>query len=521
MPLGERISGETAYTARLLFPRGGVEQKSSFAIEIGADLAALGIDLPRPLQKGADAVLPVTATLEFPAAEERIRSHGVAEGLATWDIDFLRAAGNWDLERGVVQFGTGEAPVPPDSEETRGLHLRGATNFVHFEDWLDLSREGVGQTGIAERIRSIDVAIDNLHILGQHLVDHRVRVDRSARDWLVQIAGDNVAGSVIVPYDFQSGRELAMDMERLVLPGDDVLEGNERGDVDPRALPPIVIKAAEFAIDGRYLGALDARFRHTADGLQSENITATDSSFDVGGSGGWVIDESDPRGSRTYVKARLTSRNVETTMQRLDYDPGIVADDLSMLFDLAWSGGPRADFLDSLDGDVTVGIGNGQLDEVDPGAGRMFGLLSIVALPRRLSLDFRDVFGKGFGFDKISGTFRIEDGETYTCDLSLEGPAANIGIVGRAGLLGRDYDQMAIVSANFGNTLPVVGGVLGGPQVAAVMLIFSQLFKKPLQEATEVYYSIGGSWDEPQIERASAEAFATGADLASCIRPGQ
>ena len=147
--------------------------------------------------------------------------------------------------------------------------------------------------------------------------------------------------------------------------------------------------------------------------------------------------------------------------------------------------------------------------------------MSIVALPRRLSLDFRDVFAKGFGFDTINGTFRIVDGETYTCNLSLEGPAANIGIVGRAGLVSRDYDQTAVVSANFGNTLPVVGAVVGGPQVAAVLLVFSQIFKKPLQEVSQIYYAIGGSWDEPLIETSSAREFARLVATSECVDEAQ
>ncbi|MBT8088360.1 MAG: TIGR02099 family protein, partial [Gammaproteobacteria bacterium] len=158
--------------------------------------------------------------------------------------------------------------------------------------------------------------------------------------------------------------------------------------------------------------------------------------------------------------------------------------------------------------------------EVEPGAGRVFGLMSIVALPRRLSLDFSDVFDKGFGFDKIAGTFRIDDGETFTCDLSLEGPAADIGIVGRAGLASRDYDQAAVVSANFGNTLPIVGAVVAGPQAAAALLIFSQIFKKPLQEVSQVYYAIKGTWDEPLVDSTSSDDFANHGVLAGCVEPG-
>ena len=171
-------------------------------------------------------------------------------------------------------------------------------------------------------------------------------------------------------------------------------------------------------------------------------------------------------------------------------------------------------------GDVRVRFGPGQLNDVEPGPGRVFGLMSIVALPRRLALDFSDVLEKGFGFDEITGRFRIEQGNAYTCDLSLKGPAADVGVVGRAGLSGRDYSQAAMVSANVGNTLPVVGAVVAGPQVAAALLIFSQIFKKPLQEMGQVYYAIDGSWDDPVIDSTNAVRFGESSALAGCLEAG-
>jgi uncharacterized protein YhdP len=134
-----------------------------------------------------------------------------------------------------------------------------------------------------------------------------------------------------------------------------------------------------------------------------------------------------------------------------------------------------------------------------------------------LSLDFRDVFKKGFGFDKISGNFRIEDGEAYTCNLSLEGPAADIGIMGRANLANRDYEQTAVVSPKVGNTLPVIGGLVAGPQGAAALLIFSQIFKRPLKDIGEVYYGVSGSWDDPDIESVDGAALDASGRLAGCI----
>jgi uncharacterized protein YhdP len=74
-----------------------------------------------------------------------------------------------------------------------------------------------------------------------------------------------------------------------------------------------------------------------------------------------------------------------------------------------------------------------------------------------------------------------------------------------------------VVSANVGNTLPVVGGLLGGPQVAAALLVFSQIFKKPLKDVGQVYYSVKGSWDAPAIDNLSLDQFANTSSLAGCI----
>ncbi len=190
---------------------------------------------------------------------------------------------------------------------------------------------------------------------------------------------------------------------------------------------------------------------------------------------------------------------------------------MGILFDMSWGGGPRADFLALLDGDVKLLLENGQLEEVEPGAGRMLGLVSFVALPRRLSLDFRDVFNKGFAYDRIEGSFEVEDGIASTCDLSLQGPSADIGIVGRVDLEDEIYEQGAVISANVGNTLPLVGAVVGGPPGAAAMLIFSQIFKKPLAEVGQVYYAMSGAWDDPAIESVSSGRFVDYGRLAGCL----
>ncbi len=516
LPAAGFISGETEYTVSVFFPRAERDGDGSLlAIEASSDLIGLSVDLPAPFAKSAEVPLAFAGQMLVGRNAERIDTSGGVDDDLRWQVGFARDDNNtWDLDRGVLSFGD----ASPPAAETRGLHIRGNASDIVLEDWLALRTGEGGQSGVLERLRSIDITVGNLRLFGQHLVDHRVRLDRSARDWLVQFEGDSVEGAVFVPYDLPGARPIVMDMERLKLPGDPSAAGGPPSTApDPRGLPAFSVRAREFAIGERYFGALEAEISRVDDGLESRTLLAVDDTFEIVANGSWLHVPDDPLGSVTSITANLTSTDVGTTLGRLGYTPGLVGNELSAMLDLSWSGGPGTSFLETLDGNVRITMGVGQLDEVEPGAGRVLGLVSIVALPRRLSLDFSDVFEKGFGFDKIEGDFRLEDGEAYTCNLSLEAPAADIAIIGRASLVNRDYDQAALIGANVGNVLPVAAAGLAGPQAAVAVLIFSQIFKKPLQGMGQVYYSIRGPWDTPDIEQANAERFAATGRSAGCV----
>jgi uncharacterized protein (TIGR02099 family) len=515
-PLENIIKGSSGYKASFRFPRGGMEKPAPFQIVIESGLEGMSIDLPPPLQKTADSKMPLSFSIGFPE-EGRISAIGSLSDKLNWTLAFIRSEeAGWDFDRGALAVG-GDYPEQP---EVRGLQIAGEVDGVVLDDWLAAGRTGSSNLGVADRIRSIDLAVGNLHIIGQDLKNHRFEVQRGAQDWLVTVGGEQANGTVTVPYDFTSGRSLVIDMATLFLPGADeglAASGQEEKPADPRNAPPLSITVQDFALGERFFGKLKAEFLSTERGLEATSLITSDASFSVEGVAGWVIDPTDETGQRTYINAKLKSTDIKATMNRLNYQPGIAGDDLEIDLDISWPGGPTEDFLASIDGEVGLRLGAGTLDDVEPGAGRVFGLMSVVALPRRLSLDFSDVFEKGFGFDSITGTFRVAGGQAYTCNLSLEGPAADVGIVGRTGLATRDYDQTAIVSANVGNTLPIIAVVVASPQVAAALLIFSQIFKKPLQEVGQIYYGIDGSWDAPDVAVADVARFASNSGAAGCL----
>jgi uncharacterized protein YhdP len=202
----------------------------------------------------------------------------------------------------------------------------------------------------------------------------------------------------------------------------------------------------------------------------------------------------------------MESNDLRSAMQQLNYADFIEARHGKLHADLQWPGGIDENFLGRASGAIELQVDDGQLLNLQPGAGRVLGLLSIAALPRRLSLDFRDLTDKGLRFDTIHGSFALKSGDAYTQDLLLRGPAAEIGMAGRMGFAKRDYDQTAVVTGSLGSSLPVAGTLAGGPVVGAALLLFTQIFKEPLKGVARGYYHITGSWENPTVERIDAEA---------------
>lgn len=508
--LGGGFAGAAAYDAVVRFPRANPDtgEPAPLLIRVTSPLEGLGAALPYPAGKLAEASAPMW--LEF-ALGETISFSGNLDRVI--DVDGLldRSAddGRWRLDRATVHVGPGAAilPIVP------GVFIDGRIDRLRLNDWLDLFA-GRTADGTGAGLNSAALRVGQLFAFGQRVDDVSVSVNRAPRDWLVQVQSEAITGAISVPTDLRGGRPVILEMERFrLLEADPEAEGAG----DPSAYPPIIVRADQFDIGARSFGTISAIIDKAEDGLVASKINTAAPEFTMTGSGQWTTSAVDPLGSRTALTLDVSSSDVSGMMARLGYAPGIIASDLEATVDVSWSGGPSADFIESLDGEVSMRIAEGRLDEVDPGAGRVVGLMSVAALPRRLALDFRDVFQKGLSFDEISGDFRIVNGEAYTCNTSLKSSVADIGLIGRASLARRNYNQTAIVSANVGNTLPAVGAVVAGPQAAAALLLFSQIFKKPLQGLGQAYYQINGSWDEPSIERTQAERFDATSQMAGCL----
>jgi uncharacterized protein YhdP len=197
------------------------------------------------------------------------------------------------------------------------------------------------------------------------------------------------------------------------------------------------------------------------------------------------------------MRIDFAAQNLGSMLTAFGYEGLFSGGKTHAVLDASWPGAPTSFALANMTGTLGVDVSHGRIPELAPGVGRLFGLVSVAELPRRLTLDFGDVFGKGLAFDSIKGDFRFADGNAFTDNLKFRGPAADIDIHGRTGLRKRDYDQQVYVVPHVGNSLPVVGAVVAGPVGAAAGFAVQGLLGKGLNKAASARYHVTGSWEKP------------------------
>jgi len=463
---------------------------------VTSDLRGLASALPDPFAKSADSARPLALAATFDGEDgPRI------EGSLGRDVHALlrlnRAPGAAPVERGIVQFG-GTTPAALPAEP--GLWLRGRLEALSLTKVLDLQWSGPRGRPLDEWLAGADLAVARMEALGYAFTNVSGRLRPGNRAWDVRVGGDAIAGRVAVPFSFPGEVPMVLDLDRLNL-GARAAGTGERPDPDPRRLPAIQVDVRDLVFDARSFGHVRAELARGTAGMTLNRFTMQHPSFTAEGRGSWLV-----RGEamESRLDFDVTTGDVKGFMVAMQLGTQVEAERGHLSARLTWPGIPEARAIERLSGRLEISADNGELMAVEPGAGRVFGLMSLAHLKRRLALDFDDLTGKGLAFDTLRGSFQLTDGDVYTDNLTLRGSAAEIGLAGHTNLRDRTYDQTAIVTGQLGASLGVAGALAGGPVVGAALLLFSQVFKEPLQGATRGYYRITGSWDDPQVRRIDA-----------------
>lgn len=501
----------------------GQGDETAQTLRVDSDLRGVELTMPTPVKKSANLATPLSVTVGLPVDGARL---DLALG---------------DIVRGRLRLPTDKVPIAaafnlgstaPTTLPAQGYAFGGHASALDVSGWVQYV-VGLSSGGSGPGLSSLDLTADDAQVFGQHFAGMHIVAKPGPQELALRVDSDGMAGQLTVPNDDLRRRGITARMDRLWWPSaDDAADAAKKGKavagsatataaalartesakapasaaapktpsetneagVAPASLPPMHLQVTDMRLGKARLGEARLETWPTDEGMHIDQLRAQSKNVQITASGDW---DGDEKRSRTHLAMDFASEDVARMFDALGFAGILQGGRTEARLDATWPGGPSALALANMDGTLKVDVANGRILEVQPGVGRLFGLVSVTELPRRLSLDFGDVLGKGFGFDSITGDFRFADGNATTQNLKIRGPAAEITITGRAGLKARDYDQEVLVVPHLGNSLPVVGALAGGPVGAAAGLAVQGLLGHGLNQAARKRYKVTGSWDKP------------------------
>lgn len=513
------IDGRSDWNVGVTIPRNAAGNSTTL-LQLRSQLVGTTLTLPAPLDKPAFAALPTTVKTALPMGGGQIEV-AFGQRLA------LRARASGDQTGVRVVLGSDTVSEAPPAS---GLIATGRARSLDAMDWIALARGG-GDGKLP--LRHVDVSADRLLLLGAVFPSTRVQLAPAANALAITLEGQNLAGGLLVPD--ARGAAIAGRLSRLywrsASAGANTAGGRSaatttpgatpplstanaarasavadaRADADainPADIPPLQIDVDDLRFGDATLGSARLRTRNLPTGMQIEQVQlrSPEQSIDIAGT--WL---GQGARARTQLELRVDSQDFGKLMDNVGYAGRMRGGHGHLQASAGWAGSPAAFSLSGLEGQVSVEAKDGHLLEVEPGAGRVLGLLSVAELRRRLMLDFSDFFSKGFAFNQMEGAMRLGNGVAHTDNLVIDGPAAEIRIRGDTDLRAQQFDQTVDVLPKSANVLTAVGAVAGGPIGAAVGAVANAVLKKPLSEMGAKTYRVTGPWKDPKVEVLSRE----------------
>ena len=494
---GKRLTGQAAWRGQLELGPAGEH------IRIESDLVGLGSSLPPPLAKTAAQPLPLLVTSQ---PENGDRLHEVRLGSTVSAV--LRSSEAGGVSRGEIRFG-GQAVMPAEP----GLRLVGSGRALDISGWMALLPEGKGGGDL--QLSSLDLNFDAIDLMGRRYEE--VRLQGRTRNGLLRgrVTARDVNGVLTYrpagAYDStgasaRSGSESFRDQparvsaqfSQLTIP-ERAPATEEPGGPNTRAerYPILDLVVEDFRFQDRQMGRLEAQARGAPQGLVIEalQLSHPDSVFRM--SGLWRAGTP----SETRAELNLKVLDAGKFLARFGYADTLRRGSAEIQGNATWVGSPADFSFDTLAGQLDFKAQGGQFLKINPGAGKLLGVLSLQSLPRRLSFDFRDIFNEGYAFDDIGATLRIARGVVYSDDFRMRGPAAKVNMSGLADLNQESVQLRVKVIPKLSEGVAVAGALIGGPLAGIGALAAQKLLRDPFEEAISQEYLVTGPWQEPDVKK--------------------
>jgi uncharacterized protein (TIGR02099 family) len=520
----QQINGSTRYSAAINVKKGRPE------IIVESSMQGVALDFPAPLRKAANENMPLKFELNGLDSDDvtMLRDEIKLSLGSTIAARYLRQKsidvnGSWQ----VVQGGIGvNAPAPqPDSGLIANVNL----NSLNIDAWRKSvtsitgtetpvktapASTHAGALGIAQYIEPDILAAraTELIVMGKKLDNVVVGASRQKGGWQANIDSEQASGYVTWEESRSSqglGRVTAR-LASLIIPQSaasdvtDLLEGKNTS----TQLPALDIVAEKFELFGKKFGHLELLANNVSGETSREwrirklSIVNSDAIFNAAGK--WITRDGDSTTNLTYA---LDIGNAGKLLDRFGFVNVLRGGKGRMDGDIRWKGLPFSIDIPSLSGQLQFDMAAGQFLKVDPGAAKLLSVLSLQSLPRRLTLDFRDLFSEGFAFDGVVGTATITNGMMKTDNFKMRSISAIVLMDGSVDIVKESQNLHAVIIPEINaGAASLIYGLVINPVVGLGSFLAQLFLRDPLMRAFTVEYEITGPWKEPAIKKLDRSA---------------
>ncbi|MFD1711459.1 TIGR02099 family protein [Ottowia sp. GY511] len=522
--LAERASGSAAYEAVISF--NGPQPD----VQVTSDLRGMAWALPAPLNKTAEAAWPLRYASRASAEGRSDLNLRVGDALALhYERDTHAVPAR--VLRGVLALGA----VPAEGLKLPGSGVIAQVQLPRLETgpWEELLGNLFGGSEALAPAAPGDSGF--LPTQWTMKVDELVADDRSLHQvsatgtrvgalWRADVQARELAGRIEYS-EGAGGRagKVHARLARLSIPAPSGGEGPATLGEPPAHIPALDVVVDDFELRGKKLGRLELQAinhdvvmpRQGAGIVQEWELSHLGLTMPEGAlsaTGRWAtrvrapalpVDPRAPRDAddrrRTALNLKIDIRDAGALLKRFDM-PGVLARGKGTLSgQLTWAGAPTSPHYPTMSGALHLDVDAGQFLKADPGIAKLLGVLSLQALPRRLTLDFRDLFSTGFAFDYVRGDVTLERGVATTNNLQMKGVNAAVLMDGSADIDRETQNLRVVVVPEIDAGTAALAATVINPAIGIGAFIAQLVLKQPLIKAATREFHVGGTWADPQV----------------------
>ena len=538
------FGGQTRYQLDLALAGGRSE------IDLRSDLVGWSSQLPAPLRKAAPTSWPLRVQTrwaeETPSASTRTETVKVEVGNALqafYSREWPTAVGQGPARvlRGAIGLGMAVPQLP-----VSGVMAQAVLQTLDADEWAAVLQPPERTPSAAADMDLMAayaptqwrVRADEIQSNGLRLTDVEATALWERGEWRGVLNSQQAKGQLAwrPATALQAGRLYAR-LSRLSLAATHPVQ--HTGAAPPpgasnSTVPALDVVVDDFELRGKKLGRLEVEAVNTAGAARGgfdwklQRLDLATPEARLSATGHWSAVNQAPSGSnsaanrparQTELDFTLTVSDAGALLDRLGQPQAVRGGRGELAGQLRWSDSPLNPDPLSMNGHMKVDIGAGQFLRQDPGATRLLGVLSLQALPRRLLLDFRDVFQEGFAFDSVTGDVDMRQGVASTNNLRMRGVQAVVLMEGKASLQNETQDLRVFVVPEINAGTASLAYAVINPALGLGTFLAQMFLRKPLAEANTREFRVTGPWADPKVERVqrSPVSVDAGADSASSV----